>query len=83
MSVEIDRDPEGLAWQIGVWDRISDRDFDDFASAWDVLAGVTTAQLAPERQQEAKAAVMAAMWPDGAGPHHFRNLTQFIVGHRR
>ena len=50
MSVEIDRDPEGLAWQIGVWDRISDRDFDDFASAWDVLAGVTTAQLAPERQ---------------------------------
>ena len=28
--------------------------FDDFSSAWDVLAGVTTALLPPERQQEAK-----------------------------
>jgi len=54
--------------------------FDDFSSAWDVLAGVTTAQLPPERQQEAKAAVRAKMWPEGDGPRHFRNLTQFIVG---
>ena len=54
--------------------------FDDFSSAWDVLAGVTTAQLPPERQQEAKAAVCAKMWPEGDGPRHFRNLTQFIVG---
>jgi len=58
-------------------------DFDDFASAWDVMAGVTTSQLPPERQQEAKAAVLAAMWPHGDGPRHFRNLTQFIVGQRR
>lgn len=58
-------------------------DFDDFPSAWEVLAGVTTAQLAPERRQEAKVAVMAVMWPDGKGPRHFRNVTQFIVGHRR
>jgi enediyne biosynthesis protein CalE5 len=54
--------------------------FEDFSSAWDVLAGVTTAQLPPERQQEAKAAVRAKMWPEGDGPRHFRNLTQFIVG---
>jgi SAM-dependent methyltransferase len=55
-------------------------DFDTFAAAWDVLAGVTTAQLAPERQREAQAAVMAAMYPRGDGPRHFRNVTQFIVG---
>jgi hypothetical protein len=54
--------------------------FEDFSSAWDVLAGVTTAQLPPERQNEAKAAVRAKLWPEGDGPRHFRNLTQFIVG---
>ncbi len=57
-------------------------DFHDFRSAWDVLAGVTTAALAPEQQEEAKRAVEAVMWPDGKGPRHFRNVTQFIVGHR-
>jgi hypothetical protein len=31
--------------------------FDDFASAWDVLAGVTAAQRPSERQEEAKAAL--------------------------
>ena len=58
-------------------------DFPDFASAWEVLAGVTTANLPPERQQEAKAAALEAMWPTGDGPRHFRNGTQFIVGERR
>jgi hypothetical protein len=57
-------------------------DFDDFASAWDTLAGVTTAMLPPERQQEAQAAVQAAMWPDPNEPRHFRNTTQFIIGLR-
>jgi len=55
-------------------------DFDDFESAWAILAGVTTAALAPERREEAKAAVRALMWPGGEGPRHFRNVTQFIVG---
>ncbi len=55
-------------------------DFDDFELAWEVLAGVTTAQLAPERRQEAKEAVQAVMWPRGHGPRHFRNVTQFLVG---
>lgn len=55
-------------------------DFPDFSSAWDTLAGVTTAHLPPEGQQEAKDAVRAAMYPDGDGPRHFRNETQFIVG---
>jgi SAM-dependent methyltransferase len=55
-------------------------DVDDFASAWDILAGVTTAALAPERREEAKAAVRGVMWPSGDGPRHFRNTTQFIVG---
>ena len=58
-------------------------DFDDFASAWEVLAGVTTAALDSERREEARAAVQAVMWPDGDGPRHFRNLTQFIVGRKR
>ena len=58
-------------------------EFDDFSTAWDVLAGVTTAALDPERCEEAKAAVQAVMWPDGVGPHHFRNVTQFIVCRRR
>ncbi len=55
-------------------------DFENFSSAWNVLAGVTTAHLPPERQQEAKADVMATMYPHGDGPRHFRNVTQFIVG---
>jgi SAM-dependent methyltransferase len=58
-------------------------DFDDFASAWEALAKVTTAQLSLERQLEAKAAVLAAMWPNGDGPRHFRNVTQFLVGERK
>jgi len=57
-------------------------DFPDFASAWDTLAGVTAAQLSPDRQEEAKAAVMKAMYPDGDGPRHFRNVTHFIVGRK-
>jgi hypothetical protein len=56
--------------------------FDDFSSAWDVLAGVTTAQLPPERQEEAKAAVRAKMWPNSDGPRQFSNLTRFITGER-
>jgi integrase len=55
-------------------------DFPDFELAWEVLAGVTTAQLPPERRQEAKEAVQATMWPHGRGPRHFRNVTQFLVG---
>lgn len=58
-------------------------DFPDFESAWNTLAGVTAAQLPPERQQQAKDAVMAAMYPTGDGPRHFRNVTQFIVGRAR
>jgi SAM-dependent methyltransferase len=56
--------------------------FEDFASAWDVLAGVTAARLPSERQEEAKAALRAEMWPTGDGPRHFTNLTHFIVGNR-
>ena len=56
--------------------------FDDFSSAWDVLAGVTTAQLSSDRQEEAKAAVREQMWPTGDGPRPFDNLTQFIIGTR-
>jgi SAM-dependent methyltransferase len=57
-------------------------DFESFGAAWNTLAGVTTAHLPPERQQEAQAAVLAAMYPDGDAPRHFRNTTLFIVGQR-
>jgi SAM-dependent methyltransferase len=55
-------------------------DFDSFELAWEVLAGVTTANLAPEKREEAKAAVQAAMWPKGQGARHFRNVTQYLIG---
>ena len=55
-------------------------DIDSFAMTWDVFAAVTTASLSPERQQEAREAVFSEMWPDGEGPRHFRNGTQFIIG---
>jgi SAM-dependent methyltransferase len=58
-------------------------DFDSFAQAWEVMAHVTTSQLAPAQQHEAQAAVLAAMWPHGDGPRHFRNVTQFIMGQRQ
>jgi SAM-dependent methyltransferase len=56
--------------------------FDSFAAAWDVLAAVTTAGLAPERQAEAQAAVQAIMWPDPERPRQFRNVAHIIVGER-
>ena len=58
-------------------------DYDTFELAWEVLSAVTTADLEPDREQEAKAAVQAAMWPNGEGPRHFRNVTQFIVGNKK
>src|SRR5262245_35315501 len=55
-------------------------DFSDFHSAWQVLAGVTAAQLSLDQQRQAQQAVMEVMYPSGDAPRHFRNLTQFIVG---
>jgi SAM-dependent methyltransferase len=57
-------------------------DFPDFATAWDVLASVTTAGLSSERRHQAREAVFRLMWPQGEGPRHFRNLAKFVVGHR-
>jgi SAM-dependent methyltransferase len=57
-------------------------DFQSFDLAWDVLAGVTAAQLDTDKRAEAKAAVQAEMWSRGDGPRRFRNVTQFIVGQR-
>ena len=77
---------EGLS-RVGIDARVESEvlgfDFDDFASAWNALAGVTTAMLAPRRQREAQAAVRAVMWPNPSEPRHFRNTTQFILGLRR
>ena len=58
-------------------------DYENVDLAWDVLARTTAADLAPDRQQEARDAVKVLMWPHGDGPRHFRNVTQFIVGQRR
>ena len=55
-------------------------EIDSFALAWDALARVTTAHLAPELQANAKEVVRAAMYPLGDGRRHFRNVTQFILG---
>ena len=62
---------------------VLDFDFPHFALAWDVLAGVTTTQLAVELRDEAQAAVQAVMWPNPDQPRHFRNTTQLIVSAQR
>lgn len=56
--------------------------FGDFASAWDTLAGITTARLPSEQREEATAAVRPKMWPQGDGARQFRNVTHFIIGAR-
>jgi SAM-dependent methyltransferase len=83
-------DPSGFLQQlaaVGIEARVEQEalgfTFDTFAAAWEALAGVTTAHLTPERQHEAQEAVMAAMYPQGDGPRHFRNTTQFILGRVR
>jgi len=55
-------------------------EFNNFELAWEVLAGVTTAKLEPNRKEEAKRAVRDLLWPEADKPRRFRNLTQFIVG---
>lgn len=55
-------------------------EFSDFASAWEVLAGVTTAKLEEDVVAQAKNAVRELMWQDGEAPRYFNNTTQFIVG---
>ena len=57
-------------------------DVPDVALAWEVLAGVTTAQLAPERRAEVQAAVQAVMWREPERPRQVRNLTHVISGQR-
>jgi ubiquinone/menaquinone biosynthesis C-methylase UbiE len=57
-------------------------DFANFQTAWDALAGVTTASLDPSIQQEAKAAVRNVMWADASSPRTFRNATQFILAQK-
>ena len=53
--------------------------FENFDSAWDVLAGVTTAALDAAIQDKAKSAVRERMWPEGDGPRDFRNETNLIL----
>jgi SAM-dependent methyltransferase len=53
--------------------------FSDFDSAWQALAGVTTAELDVAVQNRAKSAVRERMWSTGDGPRVFRNSTQFII----
>lgn len=55
-------------------------EFRDFTSAWEVLAGVTTAKLEDDVVAQAKKAVRELMWQDGDAPRYFHNTTQFIVG---
>ncbi len=55
-------------------------EFSDFASAWEVLAGVTTAKLEEDVVSQAKRAVRELMWQDSEAPRYFQNTTQFIVG---
>jgi SAM-dependent methyltransferase len=53
--------------------------FNDFGSAWNALAGVTTAALDLAVQNQAKSAVRERMWSAEGEPRVFRNTTQFII----
>ncbi len=53
--------------------------FEDFDSAWTVLAGVTAAKIPEEKMYEARETVRALIWGTEDGPRYFRNTTQFIV----
>lgn len=68
--------------EAGVEAEVLEFEFDSFEAAWEVLAGVTTADLPTDRQQEAKDAVRDGMWQDPDQPRRFRNTTQFLVGTR-
>ena len=54
-------------------------EFDSFDAAWEALARVTTADLHPALQADAKETVRSTMYPQ-QGPVYFRNLTRFILG---
>ena len=54
-------------------------EFANFQDAWDALAGVTTASLDPDIQEQAATAVRELMWFDVRLPQEFRNATQFIT----
>jgi ubiquinone/menaquinone biosynthesis C-methylase UbiE len=56
-------------------------EFHNFKTAWDVLAGVTTAKLDLDVIEKAKVAVQNLMWNDVDKPLQFRNTTQYIIGH--
>lgn len=53
--------------------------FADFETAWNALAGVTTAALDPSVLDQAKSAVRERMWGAKNEPREFRNETQFIL----
>jgi ubiquinone/menaquinone biosynthesis C-methylase UbiE len=55
-------------------------EFKDFETAWHVLAGVTTASLELNVQEQARNAVRELMWKDDSATRQFQNTTQFIVG---
>ena len=56
--------------------------FANFQDAWDALAGVTTAALEPDIQEQAKAAVRERMWADAGSPREFRNVTLLIAAEK-
>jgi SAM-dependent methyltransferase len=56
--------------------------FANFKDAWDALAGVTTAALDPETQEQAKAAVRDLMWLNEGSPREFRNITHYITAEK-
>jgi len=57
-------------------------DFDDFESAWEVLAGVTTANLGNEASTQAHKFNSKNNVGRPDAPRYFRNTTQTIVGRR-
>jgi hypothetical protein len=87
---------QGLAWQIGAWDRMAepyqrevDRRLAPLVDGVMKRAALRTGERVLDLGTGTGAiAIRAArgsevgrsMWPNGEGPRRFRNRTQFIVG---
>lgn len=69
--------------RVSVEERVVGFGFPDLETAWNVLAGVTTANLSIELRERAIEAVQAQMWPEPERPREFNNLTRFIIGEKR
>jgi len=72
----------GRGLEVSVKREVFEFEFPNLESAWNVLAGVTSANLSPAVREQAIETVRSDMWQNPESPRTFRNLTQFIIGRK-